>query len=468
MVAGAGAGPLILIVEDDDAVAELYQLILVGDGFRVARAANGAEGLLLEEELAPDLLLLDLHMPMMNGLELLRRRDPTLRARTPVIVSSGDAGCEGAALAAGAALFLPKLVDSGELLAAIDLTLRRADADADGRRRRAGELVAAHIRQDARREQITARLDPNAPELRARIGRLVRWLAGYYEMGIAWVDVLHRGGVLVEAAALRRTAPPGYDAIHRDLVSAKIADARSPFLVGDLQAAPWLGTHPAARSGYRFFAGVPLRGPDHVGLGALCIADSQPRAFDAANLTVLQHCGTEFGFRIAQLAGVAVSGPFLFDGASLFSAETMNVLVGAELLRAHRRRAAFELALVRIDSGDSDELAHYAEHAQRAIDGRGCAAAGYAPSIFALLVRGHDRHDTRARMDTALAALRRDPLGDVAAVGVVAHAGGPRPTATAAAVLDAAQALLVTIPADEWLRRAQLPGGDAAGADATP
>jgi hypothetical protein len=123
---------------------------------------------------------------------------------------------------------------------------------------------------------------------------------------------------------------------------------------------------------------------------------------------------------------------------------------------------------VRLDSGDSDELARYAEHAQRAIDGRGCAAAGFAPSIFSLLVRGHDRNDTRARMDTALAALRRDALGDIAAVGVVAHAGGPRSTATAAAVLDAAQAVLVTIPADEWMRRAELPTGDPAGADAAP
>ena len=368
------------------------------------------------------------------------------------------------ALAAGASLFLPKLLDAGNLLAAIDLTLRRADASAEGRRRRAGEVVANQVRQGARREQITGRLDPDAPELRTRIGALVRWLAGYYEMGIAWVDVLRRGTVLVEAAFRRRAQPSGHDVVHSVLLSENIADARSPFLAGDLRAAPWLATHPAARAGYRFFAGVPLRGPASVGLGALCIADAQPRAFDAANLTVLQHCGTEFGHRIAQLAGVSVSGPFLFEGPSVFSAETLRVLIAAELLRARRRRAAFELALVRLVSSDAACIARCAGEVHRAVDGRGCAVAAEAPFVLAVLVRGADDADTRARMDVSLDVLRHACHGDVSAAGVVAFSSGVGTTRSAADILRAAQAVLARVPAGGWMRRQALAEVEAEGA----
>ena len=81
--------PLILIVDDDDDAAEIYGFVLSAAGFRTARATNGAEGLTLEEELSPDLILLDVNMPILDGLEMLRRRDPARRARTPVIGEFG-------------------------------------------------------------------------------------------------------------------------------------------------------------------------------------------------------------------------------------------------------------------------------------------------------------------------------------------------------------------------------------------
>jgi two-component system, OmpR family, phosphate regulon response regulator PhoB len=447
---------LILVVEDDDAIAEIYQVFLVAAGYRVARAANGVEGLLLEDQLSPDLIILDMHMPVLGGLDMLKRRDAKQRTSTPVIVSSNDPTSEPAALEAGAALFLPKLLEAGDLLAAIDLTLRRADAGAEARRSRAGDVLADQERDGARREPITARLDANDRELTTRIAALVKWLAGYYEVGAAWVDVLRQGNILVEAVFHRRTKRLVYDVVHRVVLSENIADARTPFLVGDLQAAPWLRTHPAARAGFRFFAGVPLRGPEQVRIGALCIADIEARGFDAANLLVLQHCGTEFGHRIAHLAGANVTGPFLYESPGIFSGETMSVLLGAELMRAHRRPAAFELALVRLRSDDVERAAQCAQRVQQAVEGRGCAVATHAPSVLAVLVRGDDSDDTRARMDKALRALRRHRRADVAAAGVVAHASGSGVRPSAADVTRAAEALLASVPADGWMRREEL------------
>ncbi len=63
----------IAIVEDDQAVRLMYKLKLEHAGHKVKVATNGQEGLSLAEEFAPDLLLLDLRMPVMDGAEMLNR-----------------------------------------------------------------------------------------------------------------------------------------------------------------------------------------------------------------------------------------------------------------------------------------------------------------------------------------------------------------------------------------------------------
>jgi two-component system response regulator AdeR len=63
----------IAIVEDDHAVQLMYKLKLEHAGFRVAVASNGQAGLELAEQFVPDLILLDLQMPVMGGAEMLAR-----------------------------------------------------------------------------------------------------------------------------------------------------------------------------------------------------------------------------------------------------------------------------------------------------------------------------------------------------------------------------------------------------------
>ena len=67
---------VILVVEDDHSLSEAYQLILRKVGYTVHVAFNGAEGLKLAEQVKPALILLDLRMPVMDGLEFLRRYQP--------------------------------------------------------------------------------------------------------------------------------------------------------------------------------------------------------------------------------------------------------------------------------------------------------------------------------------------------------------------------------------------------------
>lgn len=83
--------PRVLMIEDHPDIAELYQLKLQLDGYRVAVASNGISGLEMARSLRPDLVLLDIHLPQKDGLELLaelRDRDET--RELPVVVFSED------------------------------------------------------------------------------------------------------------------------------------------------------------------------------------------------------------------------------------------------------------------------------------------------------------------------------------------------------------------------------------------
>lgn len=82
----------ILIVDDDDLLSEMLKLALELEGFAVATALNGAEGLDLVRARTFDLIILDLVMPKMDGVKFLRIMNDTVERRPPVLVISASAG----------------------------------------------------------------------------------------------------------------------------------------------------------------------------------------------------------------------------------------------------------------------------------------------------------------------------------------------------------------------------------------
>src|SRR5438876_2252698 len=84
------AGAKILVVEDDPQAVGILEPILISKGFSVAVARDGMEGLEKIKLLLPDLLLLDISMPRMNGIEVCRqiKSDPSIRL-TPVVMLTG-------------------------------------------------------------------------------------------------------------------------------------------------------------------------------------------------------------------------------------------------------------------------------------------------------------------------------------------------------------------------------------------
>lgn len=90
--APAGAGTrTILIVDDDRAVVDTFARMLKLEGFAVATAINPEAGLQIAENVRPDAIILDLRMPLVNGLQFLRqvRAKPEL-AEVPVAIVTGD------------------------------------------------------------------------------------------------------------------------------------------------------------------------------------------------------------------------------------------------------------------------------------------------------------------------------------------------------------------------------------------
>jgi two-component system response regulator AdeR len=84
--------PRVLMIEDHPDIADLYQLKLQLEGYRVAVAADGVLGLQLARSLKPDVTLLDIHLPHLDGLQLLAalRDDEATRDLLVVVFSEDD------------------------------------------------------------------------------------------------------------------------------------------------------------------------------------------------------------------------------------------------------------------------------------------------------------------------------------------------------------------------------------------
>ena len=105
---------VVLVVDDDPRSRELMRIVLAAEGCRVQLAADGFEALGMLRAQAPDLVLVDLRMPGMHGLEFCRRvRATDGVAEIPVVVLSGvtDEASRAEVLAAGADGFLAKPMD---------------------------------------------------------------------------------------------------------------------------------------------------------------------------------------------------------------------------------------------------------------------------------------------------------------------------------------------------------------------
>ncbi len=121
----------IMVVDDQSSVRQLLQDYLTEQGFRVVEAADGQTALYLARHEQPDLILLDVMMPKMDGYQFLRQF--RLERRTPVIIVTAREDETDAVLGLdlGADDYVTKPFRMRELLARIRAVLRRAEGNAE-------------------------------------------------------------------------------------------------------------------------------------------------------------------------------------------------------------------------------------------------------------------------------------------------------------------------------------------------
>lgn len=235
----SAAGPRLLVVEDEDATRRSLVAYLTRRDYRVLEAVSAADALRCWDANRPDLILLDLGLPDLDGVEVIRRvrRDAT----TPIIILSarGDERDRIAGLEAGADDYLGKPFAVDELNARIRAVLRRAggrDSQPDGRLR-LGPVELDPLRREVRVGETQARLTPREFELLKVLlsnqGRLVtreRLLRAVW--GVAYADASQYLHVYVSRLR-RKLAEAGAGALAERLfvtetgIGYRVADADS-------------------------------------------------------------------------------------------------------------------------------------------------------------------------------------------------------------------------------------------------
>jgi putative two-component system response regulator len=203
---------LVLVVEDDPANRALLERLLEREGYRTKAAGDGEAALLAVAEHAPDLILLDIGLPRMDGYEVTRRLRSNLRTLTvPVILLTGRSGLEDVVegLDAGADDFLSKPFRQPELLARIRsaLRLRQALIRMDAAHKAVAALANAVEAKDPNTEQHCQRLANLAARLGAQAG-----LDGIDLEAVAYGALLHDVGKIgVPEAILTKPTPLDID-----------------------------------------------------------------------------------------------------------------------------------------------------------------------------------------------------------------------------------------------------------------
>jgi two-component system KDP operon response regulator KdpE len=186
--------PLILVIEDELPIRRFLRATLANHGYRMAEAISGHDGLARAATQRPDLIILDLGLPDIDGLDVTRQVREW--SSTPIIVLSarGQEGDKIAALDAGADDYLTKPFGVGELMARVRVALRHATHAAQ---ESGGQIfMVGELRVDLARRQVFVG------------GAEVHLTPIEYKLLVTLVQ--HAGKVLTHQLLLRQVWGPSY------------------------------------------------------------------------------------------------------------------------------------------------------------------------------------------------------------------------------------------------------------------
>lgn len=167
-------GPLVLVVEDEPVLAQTIEVYLRSDGCRTECAGDGARALALFRAAQPDLILLDLGLPIVDGVEVLREVRRSSHVPVIILTARAEEIDELLGLGLGADGFLVKPVSARRLMAHVKAVLRRSKASSpqvEDDTFRLGRLVVDTYRMQARVGDVGVELTPSEFRLLLHLAR---------------------------------------------------------------------------------------------------------------------------------------------------------------------------------------------------------------------------------------------------------------------------------------------------------
>jgi CheY-like chemotaxis protein len=340
----------ILVVDDSEDVRDFFQIALEMAGYEIDTADNGEEALARLRRRRPDLIILDVVMPRMDGLELLLKlRSDFAPPIPPAILVSGFDLTEDEALRRGAVRFLPKPVDPHDLLDAVADVLggRRADGAAiAGAWSRAGSA-----RKDARdtatrlMREVEAHAPPGMPFTK-QAASLVGFVARYLHIDAAVAAILREDRLRVWASSSPDWIAPDLDLGDALPSVEKILESGSSLVLPDVYSHPSFSWFASRMKHMRCLIGVPIR-YDGRAVGVLLAFDSCVCEISGDDLALVQL----FSRRGTQLLEAWVAQrlreelPFRV-GPGVAPRPVFEEMLDRELNLLHARGGSFELAIL--------------------------------------------------------------------------------------------------------------------------
>lgn len=203
----------ILLIEDDEKLTELLSLYLERNGFDVSIGHSGADAQSMLAQIQPDLLILDLMLPGLDGLSICRLVRPSFSGKILILTASDDDMDQVAALEMGADDFVSKPLQPRVLLARIRMLLRRTtDGEQLAEPLKGASDVPAVVGQKLR----LGMLELNQLTQRCQLsGERVSLTPG--EFGLLWFLAIHADEVLSRDQLVKHTRGIDYDGVDRTI-----------------------------------------------------------------------------------------------------------------------------------------------------------------------------------------------------------------------------------------------------------
>ncbi len=160
----------VLVVDDDMALAEMLGIVLRTEGFDVVHCADGASALTLFRDSRPDLVLLDIMLPGLDGIEVCKRIRGESGVPIVMLTARTDTVDVVVGLGAGADDYILKPFKAQELIARVRARLRRSD-DVEPERLTIGDLVIDVAGHSVRRDGVPLALTPLEFDLLVALAR---------------------------------------------------------------------------------------------------------------------------------------------------------------------------------------------------------------------------------------------------------------------------------------------------------